>query len=116
MACPVVQATREPPPVALPPAITPGLIAFDYDENFLQRTLNALGLLTRAGIASIQLHNPTGEPQDGPIPPEAGTPEPQTTEQPYNPGPTVRFNPETGEMEFSGRVGELPPEFFEIPF
>jgi len=117
IACPVVQATREPPlPFELPPAITPGLIALDYDVNFLQRTLEALGLLTRVSVVSLQLHNATGEPQDGPMPPEAGTPEPQTTEQPYNPGPTVRFNPQTGEMEFSGRVGELPPEFFEVPF
>jgi RHS repeat-associated protein len=117
IACPVVQAFKEPPPpFALSPAVTPALIALDYDENFLQRTLEALGLLTRVSVVSLQLYNATGDPQDGPIPPEAGTPEPQTTEQPYNPGPPVRFNPQTGEMQFSGRVGELPPEFFEVPF
>jgi hypothetical protein len=116
IACPVVQSFKEPPPpFALSPAVTPALIALDYDENFLQRTLEALGLLTRVSVVSLQLYNATGDPQDGPFPPEAGTPEPQTTEQPYNPG-ALRFNPQTGEMQFSGRVGELPPEFFEVPF
>ena len=89
---------------------------FDAGENFLQRALAAIGLLTRATIVSIQLHNPTGEPQEGSQAPEPQTAEQQTTEQPYNPPasePSVYYDPQTGEMEFSG---ELPlPDWMLVP-
>lgn len=88
-----------------------------------------LGL--RLGILTAQLTNPVKAPLNGPTPPEPQTPEQQTTEQPYttpttsppegpynpltSPGaPTVTYDPNTGEMEFSGEL-PLPDAFLDVP-
>ena len=84
-----------------------------------------LNTALRGSIVGMQLHN-LNKPQDGPSPPEEQTAQAQTIEQPYTPpqapynpltssgGPTVTYNPVTGEMEVSGEL-PLPDNFLDIP-
>jgi len=111
-----------PPSPSTQPAFLPipsDYSGFDglYGEPLITLNLNMNAFL-RAGMVAMQLHNPTHEPVDGPVPPELQTPEAQTTEQPYSPPgaagePTVTYDPQTGAMEVSGDL-PFPDTFFDF--
>lgn len=102
------------------PAWMQGTFVLPTDVYISPIALTDWNTFLRAGMVAMQLHNPTHEPQDGPVPPEPQAPEAQTTEQPYSPPgtagePTVTYDPQTGAMEVSGDL-PLPDTFFDIPF
>lgn len=85
--------------------------------NSLLSNISA-SMLARLAILLGQLKNFTGEPHEGPIPPEAQTPEQQTIERPLTPPaspPEVTYDPVTGTWTIKGEL-PLPEDFLEIPF